>query len=101
MVYLIDEYNISKLCNICSCETERFNWVKNKHGNESLLWRLLLCTSDKCLTYHNRDRNATRNMSKITRSIMAGKGRPIEYCRGDNVFPKRVQTIDVETVEIL
>ena len=51
LVYLIDEYKTSKLCNKCSCETERFKWVKNKHGNESLLWRLLRCTSSKCLTY--------------------------------------------------
>ena len=40
-------------------------------------------------------------MGKITKSIMAGKGRPIEYCRNDTVFPKRVQTLDVEIVDIL
>lgn len=98
-VYLIDEYNTSKLCNRCSCELERFKWVKNKHGSESLLWRLLRCTSEKCLTYHNRDHNATRNMMKIVKTIMDGKRRPKEYCRKDaTVFPKRIQTLDVEPV---
>ena len=100
-VYLIDEYNTSKLCNRCGCGLKQFKKVINKHGTESLLWRLLRCTSSKCLTYHNRDRNATRNMMKIVKSLMAGKGRPNEYCKKDtNVFPKRIQNQDVEIVDV-
>ena len=89
-VYLIDEYNTSKLCNRCCSETERFRWIKKestdkktgkKSVREYLLWKLLRCKSEECATYHNRDHNAVRNMIKITKCIIEGCGRPKEYAR--------------------
>lgn len=75
-IYKINEYKTSKLCNKCCHENERFC----KHEGK-LVWGLLRCTNVKCKTIHNRDHNSTRNMIKITESIFAGKGRPIEYTR--------------------
>ena len=41
-IYMINEYNTSKLCNKCSCETEKFKWIKNKKTRrDQLLWKLL------------------------------------------------------------
>jgi len=76
-VKLINEYNTSKLCNKCSCVTK--NETKKVKGKVVPIWKLLRCTSEKCLTYHNRDENACRNMRKINKSILSGKGRPIKY----------------------
>lgn len=93
-VYLINEYNTSKLCNRCSCETERFKHFSlgktdKKTGElrvrEYLLWKLLRCKNEKCATYHNRDHNAVRNMIKITRHIYEGQGRPIEYVKEEKI----------------
>jgi len=72
-LFLINEHNTSKLCNKCSCVTE--NVIKQNKK----IWKLLRCTSGKCLTYHDRDMNAVRNMKKIVRSVMRGLGRPKEY----------------------
>ena len=72
-LFEINEYNTSKLCNKCSCVTENVEKHKKK------IWKLLRCTSAKCLTYHDRDLNAVRNMRKITNSIIKGEGRPHEY----------------------
>ena len=80
-VLRINEHKTSLLCNKCHCETENFVKVKQKNGKESLLWKLLRCTSDKCRTIHNRDENAVRNMLTIKKSIMAGKGRPKKFIR--------------------
>ena len=38
-------------------------------------------TNEKYKTIHNRDYNSSRNMIKITRSIMEGKGKSIEYIK--------------------
>jgi len=80
-VYLIDEYMTSKLCNRCQHELERFKYVKDKNGNDHLLWGLLRCKNGKCKTIHNRDHNSPRNFQNIIESIFEGKGRPIEYSR--------------------
>uniref|UniRef100_A0A6C0C7T5 Cas12f1-like TNB domain-containing protein n=1 Tax=viral metagenome TaxID=1070528 RepID=A0A6C0C7T5_9ZZZZ len=72
-LYEINEYNTSKLCNKCSCVTE------NIEKSGSKIWKLLRCTSEKCLTYHDRDLNAVRNMKKIVSHVISGKGRPREY----------------------
>jgi len=72
-LFEINEYNTSKLCNKCSCITENVEIQKKK------IWKLLRCTSGICLTYHDRDLNAVRNMKKIVESVLIGTGRPQEY----------------------
>jgi hypothetical protein len=86
-IYMINEYNTSKLCNKCSCKTEKFKWIKNKKTRrDQLLWKLLRCTSVKCSTIHNRDQNAARNMLKIVNSIFEGNGRPKKYCKLEQIL---------------
>uniref|UniRef100_A0A6C0CAZ4 Cas12f1-like TNB domain-containing protein n=1 Tax=viral metagenome TaxID=1070528 RepID=A0A6C0CAZ4_9ZZZZ len=72
-LFLINEHNTSKLCNRCSCVTENVK-IESKE-----IWKLLRCTSEKCLTYHDRDMNATRNMKKIVELLIKGKKRPEKY----------------------
>lgn len=79
-IYKINEYNTSKLCNKCQHEMERIK-VKGKDGKDYLSWALLRCKNVKCKTIYNRDHNSSRNMIKITKNIMLGKGRPVEYQR--------------------
>jgi transposase len=79
--YKINEFNTSKLCNRCCCNLERYKRITDNNGNQHLLWGLLRCTNGNCKTIHNRDVNASRNMLKITRNIMDGKGRLKEYSR--------------------
>jgi len=80
-VYLIDEYLTSQLCNKCHHQLERFMYVKDKDGNDHLLWGLLRCTNGNCKTIHNRDHNSSRNFQNIIESIFEGKGRPKKYAR--------------------
>jgi hypothetical protein len=80
-IYKINEYCTSKLCNKCCHELERFMKIIGKDGKEHLLWGLLRCTNVNCKTIHNRDHNSSRNMLKITRSILEGDGRPPEYTK--------------------
>ena len=75
-IYKINEHNTSKICNKCCHELERFMNIKGKDEKDHLLWGLLRCTNENCKTIHNRDYNSSRNMIKITKSIMEGKGRP-------------------------
>ena len=48
---------------------------------ENLCHGLLRCTNTACFTIHNRDKNAVKNMLKITWQVFCGRGRPAEYCR--------------------
>jgi len=84
-LYLINEHNTSKLCNKCSCVTA--NVEKKIKGKVVKIWKLLRCKSEKCLTYHNRDENACRNMKKIVESLIKGKGRPSEYISRYGLIP--------------
>jgi len=86
-LYLIDEFRTSKLCHKCEHETENFLKVKRitKKGvvKDLELWKLIRCKASNCLSIHNRDENATRNMMKITKAVMEGKQRPEKYKRKD------------------
>jgi uncharacterized membrane protein len=84
-VYLINEYNTSKLCNKCDEECKPFliRESKNpKHNKEKReVWGLTLCTNKKCKLIHNRDKNAGLNMYKIVESIYKNGERPKKYKR--------------------
>jgi len=90
-LYMIDEFNTSKLCNKCCSECENFlmreshkpkNYNKiTKKGKLMECWGLVRCTNDKCKLIHNRDKNSSLNMNKIVENIIFGNGRPKEYCR--------------------
>jgi hypothetical protein len=85
--YLIDEYNTSKLCN--ECEEELSKFLKRKSSNpkksneEELVSGILRCQSSthKSEIYHNRDKNAVKNMLKITETLISTKERPKKYKR--------------------
>lgn len=92
-VYLIDEFRTSKMCNRCENELIHIKKEVKKNGEikEAELWGLLRCSNLQCKvrtkkgelksTILNRDDNAALNMLKITKSLLAGLGRPIKYCR--------------------
>ena len=84
-VYLIDEYNTSKICNECSgeCETFKEKTIKDNKAEKKVVkcWGLLRCKNEKCQMIHNRDKNSALNMSKIVKNILNGRGRPKEYCK--------------------
>ncbi len=82
---MINEFRTSKICNKCSdeCETflERESHKPNNKGDKIKVWGLLRCKNVNCKLIHNRDKNASLNMYKITRSILRGDGRPKVYRR--------------------
>jgi len=84
-VYMINEYRTSKLCHECNGETENFLERESKKpkskGKKLLVWGLTRCKNLKCKLIHNRDVNACKNMQKIVRSILRGKGRPEIFTR--------------------
>lgn len=85
-VYLIDEYNTSKICNECGkgvCETFKDRHIIDKKGNNKVVkcWGLVRCKNVNCTMIHNRDKNSALNMSKIVINILAGRNRPSEYCK--------------------
>ena len=76
-VYLIDEYNTSKLCSCCHKPVEK---LKTQNGSIEL-WKLAKCTS--CGAIHNRDHNAPKNMKfKMIEITIKGKNHL-------NVFKKK------------
>ena len=100
--YKINECMTSKICNKCKHETENFLEVIDEDGNKSMLWKLIRCKKSSCLTIHNRDENATRNMHHIVNSLLKGKGRPKEYdmnpvdiapMRGDKISDNGLKTV--------
>lgn len=90
-LYLINEFRTSKLCNRCCNKCENFLEREShkpkdinketKKGKSILVWGLVRCTNVNCNIIHNRDKNATLNMYKISKAIINGKPRPKEYCR--------------------
>ena len=89
-VYLIDEYKTSKINHITK---EEMKYLKmpikytNKSGEEKEYVKEIYSvftyqTSKRTTGCINRDYNATLNMKIIVESIIKGKGRPKEYCRG-------------------
>ena len=91
-VYLINEYNTSKICNNCNHEVENFkkmksNKPKNK-GKNILVWGLVRCKNENCnqatiqnkrITYktiYNRDTNAVLNMLYIIKTLIKTGKRP-------------------------
>lgn len=96
-VYLINEHNTSKLCNICEHETEGFKErisikpkYKGKNKKEEI-WGLRRCSNLKCTVrtkngkecerIYNRDDNAAMNMAKIVNHLKKYNERPKKYCR--------------------
>ena len=84
-VYLINEFNTSKLCNKCEevCDPYLKRKFKNAKQNkkEKEVWDLTLCSNKKCKLIHNRDKNSGINMYKITELIYEKLGRAIKYKR--------------------
>jgi len=87
--YLIDEFNTSKICNKCGCETETFlkkispKPKLKKKGIHITVHGLLRCKSVKhtCEALHNRDTNAVLNMLKIVNMTKENLIRPLLYCQ--------------------
>lgn len=88
-VYLIDEYNTSKLYHKTGEEGKnlimKFKYTKN--GEEKVMKRemhslLMFKTSEKEQECINRDYNATLNMIKLVNNLMLNKKRPEIFCRG-------------------
>lgn len=84
-VFLINEFRTSKLCYKCENECVNFK-EREKHSYNGLVWDLTRCNNVKCKLIHNRDHNATKNMYKITKTILNGLPRPEKYCRPET-FP--------------
>jgi len=86
-VYIIDEYNTSALCNGCSCKLSKFLNVKSKKPkSKGQLYKshgILRCQSStqRCNVIHNRDKNAVRNMLKITKNYQLTGERLKQYSR--------------------
>lgn len=89
ITYLINEFRTSKLCNECHEEIEKF-LERESHkphlyaeGKKELVHGILRCQSvkHKCEIFHNRDKNAVRNMLYIVKYIFEHGTRPIEYTR--------------------
>ena len=87
--YLINEYNTSKICNKCGCETETFMKRTSpkpklkKKNIQITVHGLLRCKSVKhtCEALHNRDTNAVLNMLKIVNMTKEKLIRPLLYCQ--------------------
>ena len=97
-VYLIDEYNTSKISNCCGnlaenfiprrhnkCEEKRLKKVayEERSGDKSLVWKLVRCKV--CKSIHNRDVNAVKNMFKIIEAHLKRLHRPKIYCPKERV----------------
>ena len=89
-VYLIDEYNTSKLHYKTEEETENLtiNMKYKKDGAEyeykKKIHSILTCKmSNKSRGCINRDYNACLNMCKIVKSLIENKKRPEKYCRSN------------------
>ena len=96
-VFLINEFNTSKLCNCCHQELDKFltrtsNKPKDKKKNKKILVNGLLKHTVSnpegelnqiplCKIIHNRDKNAVQNMLNIVEHIKKTGSRPEAYTR--------------------
>ena len=87
IVYLIDEYCTSKICNKCHNEVEKFKKKIDKNGEEVLKWGLVRCTNEKCKSIFNRDLNACHNMMNIVEEKFYGFERSAVFKKPDNYVP--------------
>lgn len=89
LVYLINEFRTSKLCNSCHEELDKFLSRKSnkpndiKNGKIITVNGLLRHTDDKhnCELIHNRDKNAVQNMLNIVEEIKKTGQRPEKFTR--------------------
>jgi len=81
---MINEFRTSKLCHKCESECKNFK-ERDKHSFNGLVCDLLRCNIEICMLIDNRDRNAAKNMYKITKTIFNGNERPLNYCRTENL----------------
>ena len=84
-IYLINEYNTSKICNGCGKYLEKY---KEKKRGE--IWRLTCCVNNKCKLVKklknkkrimNRDKNAVNNMYNIVEELRNGNKKPSIFTR--------------------
>ncbi len=99
-VYLINEFNTSKLCNCCHQELDKFlirasNKPKDKKKNKKVLVNGLLKHTvsnpegelnnlSLCTIIHNRDKNAVQNMLYIVEHIKKTGQRPKPFRREED-----------------
>ena len=101
IVYLINEFNTSKLCNCCHKELDKFlvrtsNKPKDiKENKKTLVNGLLKHTVSNpegelnqllCKIIHNRDKNAVQNMLNIVECIMKTGKRPEPFTRKEETL---------------
>ena len=85
--YIIDEFRTSMLCNGCENKLSKFLDVKSKkpwsNGKIYKSYGILRCQSSTqtCNVIHNRDKNAVKNMLKLTLSYQTSGKRLQKYSR--------------------
>jgi hypothetical protein len=90
--FLVNEFRTSKLCNCCNGELEHFlerasqKPKLKKVGGTEICHGILRCQSvkHKSEIFHNRDKNAVRNMLNIVKSVYDTGKRPNIFCRAVN-----------------
>ena len=91
MVFLVNEFRTSMLCNGCNEELHKFHERLShkprlyKKGEKELVHGLLRCQSVKhtCEVIHNRDKNSVQNMLNIVQHIFETGKRPKEFSRSE------------------
>lgn len=79
-VWLLREFRTTKSCSSChigDC-SHCLSWTTHR-GKRVVVHNLIEC--DHCYTYHNRNANATSNMLRIVKAVIAGVPRPTDLCR--------------------
>jgi len=82
----INEYNTSKKC--CKCKENLINYKDKKNKK---VHRLLVCSSDECVTlkkpiaYRSRDINAALNIMILTKEYIKTQTRPEEFVYSKNL----------------
>ena len=84
---MIDEYNTTKKCNVCHCETQKVKCWKEVmiDGERSLklveAYGLRRCSNNECRITWDRDLNACPNIMIVLLSDLRGLERPEYLCR--------------------